>query len=86
MISPISFHTPQHMVSNIIHNISKIPAVALPVIALAAIPIAYAGPISYAACVATCNTMASVAAPGLSYYTFKACMASCWWSGGPGCP
>lgn len=82
-ITNLSLSTYIPSLGQITNNISRI---ALPIIAIAAIPIAYAGPISYAACVATCNTMASVAAPGLSYYTFKACVASCWWSGGPGCP
>jgi len=82
-ITNLSLSTYIPTIEQVTNNIS---GVALPIIAIASIPMAYAGPISYTACVATCNAMAAAAAPGLSYYTFKACIASCWWSGGPGCP
>lgn len=83
---PYSFYTPTLSLSQVSRNAAKISYLALPIITSCFVNMASAGIVSYTACIASCETMAAAAAPGLAAYTFAACQASCVWLLSPSCP
>lgn len=79
MISSISSYipTPSQMAYNIIHNLGKISGVALPIIAIASVPIAKAGPIAAAACFAACEAFLATLSPAAAVAYAPTCFAGC---------
>lgn len=88
MISSISSYipSPQQIRSNMIQNLSKISSIAFPLFAIASLPTAHAGMVSYLACAGSCLSMATFGVPELFQYTYESCMMSCQWLMSPACP
>ncbi len=62
-------------------NTRTVAAIALPMLAICAIesiPVAEAGPIAYASCVAGCEALATVATGGPGAAFIGQCIAACW--------
>lgn len=65
------------MVVNSLNNLKSISNVALPIIALAAIPMAKAGPIAAAACFVACEAFLATLAPPSAVAYAPTCFAGC---------
>lgn len=65
------------MASNAIYNLSKLSSVAVPIIALAAIPVAKAGPIAAAACFVACEAFLATLVPAAAVAYAPTCFAGC---------
>lgn len=63
--------------SQIISNIKNISAVTLPILAMAVIPVAKAGPIAAAACFVACETFLATISPASAVAYAPTCFAGC---------
>lgn len=79
MISTIGNYipTPTQMLKNTVHNLQNISKLSLPIIALAAIPMAKAGPIAAAACFVACEAFLATLAPPAAVAYAPHCFAGC---------
>ena len=79
MISSIknNIPTPTQFIINSVSNVKKISVLALPLIALAAVPLVKAGPIAAAACFVACEAFLATLAPPAAVAYAPTCFAGC---------
>lgn len=75
--TPANFYTPSHIISNSLSNLKKISSIALPVIAMAAIPVAKGGIIAATACFAACEAFLATLSPASAVAYAPTCFAGC---------
>lgn len=69
--------SPAQMICNVGNNLKKISGITLPIIAIAAVPVAKAGPIAAAACFLACEAFLATIAPPAAVAYAPHCFAGC---------